>query len=180
MLNQIRPKLKSQAILKKNYKLKKSSFFFYFLLIIIFPKNFFNFSHFYPGNEYPAVVEYAIYQKIPQDKPKQDSLCSTIKNDEYYLRFLENLKTEHNQLPKGSVFDFNFKTEENKKVLTPLLKYISEKKREKVWNTRQDKQASFGKKNRESCVIFVNSAVKKHQYKHGVKYGKSKHYFTDF
>ncbi|OBZ66965.1 Nonsense-mediated mRNA decay protein 3 [Grifola frondosa] len=44
------------------------------------------------GNESVAVVEFAPFQKIPNEKKKLDSRAGTIEKDEDYISFLESLK----------------------------------------------------------------------------------------
>ncbi|EEC14884.1 regulator of nonsense transcripts 3B, putative [Ixodes scapularis] len=45
------------------------------------------------GNEYPAIVEYAPFQKIPKRRTrKKDPKCGTIEQDPEYLKFLESLE----------------------------------------------------------------------------------------
>jgi regulator of nonsense transcripts 3 len=46
----------------------------------------------FAGNEYPAIVEFCPFQKIPKKKPKKpDSRKGTIEEDSDYKNFLENL-----------------------------------------------------------------------------------------
>lgn len=46
------------------------------------------------GVEYPAVVEFAPFQKLPKKRAgrKKDLKCGTIESDPYYINFLESLK----------------------------------------------------------------------------------------
>lgn len=44
------------------------------------------------GNEYPAIVEYAPFQRILKKRRKKDIKCGTIENDPAYMEFLESLK----------------------------------------------------------------------------------------
>ncbi|KAJ2955877.1 hypothetical protein NUW54_g14704 [Trametes sanguinea] len=44
------------------------------------------------GNESIAIVEFAPFQKVPNEKKKQDSRAGTIEKDEDYISFLESLK----------------------------------------------------------------------------------------
>lgn len=46
------------------------------------------------GNEYRAVVEFALYQKIPKEHKTVDPRQGTIDEDQDYLDFLESLKAE--------------------------------------------------------------------------------------
>lgn len=48
------------------------------------------------GTEFPSVVEFAPFQRIPKKRPgkKKDPKCGTIETDPYYISFLESLKTQ--------------------------------------------------------------------------------------
>lgn len=48
------------------------------------------------GVEYPAVVEFAPFQRLPKKRigKKKDVKCGTIESDSYYISFLENLKNQ--------------------------------------------------------------------------------------
>lgn len=48
----------------------------------------------YIGNEFRAVVEFALYQKIPKEHKTADARQGTIDQDQDYLDFLESLKEE--------------------------------------------------------------------------------------
>ncbi|OAD08360.1 hypothetical protein MUCCIDRAFT_134139, partial [Mucor lusitanicus CBS 277.49] len=45
----------------------------------------------YDGNEFRAVVEFALYQKIPKEHKTTDARQGTIDEDQDYLDFLESL-----------------------------------------------------------------------------------------
>ncbi|CAI2173463.1 4775_t:CDS:2 [Funneliformis geosporum] len=49
------------------------------------------------GNENRAVVEFAIYQKLPKEHKKPDPRQGTIETDPDYIAFLESLKVEETQ-----------------------------------------------------------------------------------
>ena len=73
------------------------------------------------GTEYPAVVEFAPFQRLPKKKigKKKDLKCGTIESDPYYVSFLESLKnqeaesnvsqpkTEYSYQPPDSKLFFN-------------------------------------------------------------------------
>lgn len=48
------------------------------------------------GTEYPAVVEFAPFQRLPKKRvgKKKDLKCGTIESDPYYISFLEGLKNQ--------------------------------------------------------------------------------------
>ncbi|RIB25133.1 Smg-4/UPF3 family-domain-containing protein [Gigaspora rosea] len=69
----------------------------------IFSRAYFHFKsveqvlEFHRGNENKAVVEFAVYQKLPKDHKKSDPRQGTIENDPDYLAFLESLKVDENK-----------------------------------------------------------------------------------
>lgn len=94
------------------------------------------------SNEYPALVEYAPFQRRfkidPKNPPKNDSKCNTIHEDSDYLKFLENFgKPSEEQLPSCEAILEELEQKENlgsfsaPKVTTPLLEYLKKKKDEK-------------------------------------------------
>lgn len=48
------------------------------------------------GTEYPAVVEFAPFQRLPKKRvgKKKDQKCGTLKTDPYFISFLESLKNQ--------------------------------------------------------------------------------------
>lgn len=48
------------------------------------------------GTEYPAVVEFAPFQRLPKKRigKKKDLKCGTVESDTYYISFLESLKNQ--------------------------------------------------------------------------------------
>ena len=58
------------------------------------------------GNEFPALVEFAPYQKIPrQEQQTKEDKCNTIDNDAHYLEFLQKLENpEQFTLPSAEVY----------------------------------------------------------------------------
>lgn len=89
------------------------------------------------GTEYPAVVEFAPFQRLPKRKigKKKDLKCGTIESDPYYVSFLESLK---NQEAESNVSqpktEYSYQPPDNtpKKVTTtPLLEYVKQRKQEK-------------------------------------------------
>lgn len=89
------------------------------------------------GTEYPAVVEFAPFQRLPKKRvgKKKDLNCGTIESDPYYISFLESLK---NQEAESNVAqpktEYSYQPPDNtpKKVTTtPLLEYLKQRKQEK-------------------------------------------------
>ncbi|XP_053980893.1 regulator of nonsense transcripts 3A [Hylaeus volcanicus] len=89
------------------------------------------------GTEYPAVVEFAPFQRLPKKRvgKKKDLKCGTIESDPYYVSFLESLK---NQEAESNVAqpktEYSYQPQDNtpKKVtITPLLEHVKQLKQEK-------------------------------------------------
>nr|XP_033340950.1 regulator of nonsense transcripts 3A [Megalopta genalis] len=89
------------------------------------------------GTEYPAVVEFAPFQRLPKKRvgKKKDLKCGTIESDPYYVSFLESLKNQEAESniaqPKT---EYSYQPPDNtpKKITTtPLLEYVKQRKQEK-------------------------------------------------
>uniref|UniRef100_A0A3B3RNA5 UPF3A regulator of nonsense mediated mRNA decay n=1 Tax=Paramormyrops kingsleyae TaxID=1676925 RepID=A0A3B3RNA5_9TELE len=87
------------------------------------------------GQEYPAVVEFAPFQKVSKKKlKKKDAKAGSIEDDPEYRRFLENCCDEEKTTanPETLLGEIEAKTKELiAKRTTPLLEYIKNKKLEK-------------------------------------------------
>uniref|UniRef100_A0AAQ4Q6Z6 UPF3A regulator of nonsense mediated mRNA decay n=1 Tax=Gasterosteus aculeatus aculeatus TaxID=481459 RepID=A0AAQ4Q6Z6_GASAC len=88
------------------------------------------------GQEYPAVVEFAPFQKISKKKlKKKDVKTGSIEEDAEYKRFLENYSCDEEKSmanPETLLGEIEAKTRELiAKRTTPLLEYIKNKKIEK-------------------------------------------------
>ncbi|XP_015114241.1 regulator of nonsense transcripts 3A [Diachasma alloeum] len=89
------------------------------------------------GTEYPAVVEFAPFQRLPKKRVgrKKDVKCGTIETDPYYVTFLESLKNlEADAAGAQPKTEFSFQPFDNaqKRVTTtPLLEYLKQRKMEK-------------------------------------------------
>ncbi|XP_030643047.1 regulator of nonsense transcripts 3A [Chanos chanos] len=88
------------------------------------------------GQEYPAVVEFAPFQKISKKKlKKKDGKAGSIEEDPEYRRFLENYSCDEEKSmanPETLLGEIEAKTRELiAKRTTPLLEYIKNKKLEK-------------------------------------------------
>lgn len=93
------------------------------------------------SNEYPAVVEFAPYQrrfKIAESQ-KKDPKCNTINEDSDYIKFLENFgKPSGETLPSCEAIleeleqrDKEKALKEDGKVMTPLLEFMKRKREDK-------------------------------------------------
>lgn len=125
--------------------------------------------------EYRAVVEFAPFQRIPKDRPyrKKDIKSNTIESCTYYKDFVLSLKKScriRETLKSNNLNILNF-TQYTKKnfdnVKTPLLKYISDRKKIKSIDEKKDDWKYCTKKKFKdgSTCIFVNSSVKKDSFK---------------
>lgn len=58
------------------------------------------------GNEFPAVVEFAPYQKVPKnDSSQKEDRCNTIDTDAHYLEFVKKLENpEEVVLPSAEAY----------------------------------------------------------------------------
>lgn len=81
------------------------------------------------GHEYPAVVEFAAFQKVPRKRGKHraDPKCGTIESDPVYLEFLESLKNMPTTEEKPE-YCYQPPTEEKIDVSTPLLDYVKQRR----------------------------------------------------
>lgn len=97
------------------------------------------------GEEYTAIVEYAINQRIPRSRNRADPKCATIESDEDYVAFLAQLN-EQKQLNEQSTAspadtavweqtlqliekqELERKEAEQKGVTTPLLDFILQRR----------------------------------------------------
>lgn len=85
------------------------------------------------GHEYPAVVEYAPFQKIPKKRGKVrlDPKCGTIESDPIFQEFLESLNKPKEQEEKPE-YTLQLTSENKNDVTTPLLEYIKSKRAQKM------------------------------------------------
>lgn len=97
------------------------------------------------GNEYPATVEFSLYQKIPHrrsgNSKRKDPKCGTIQEDTDYKSFLETLNNQDGKnLPSAEVYleEIEARTKDLKaskgKMTTPLIEFLKQKKAEKLKN----------------------------------------------
>lgn len=87
------------------------------------------------GHEYPAVVEFASFQKIPKKRNKNrvDPKCGTIEADPVYQEFVENINKpqEQDEKPEYSL-QLNNDTKTENVDTTPLLEYIKNRKAQRL------------------------------------------------
>lgn len=114
------------------------------------------------GNEYPAIVEYAPFQKIPKKRnKKRDAKCGTITNDPDYLKFLESLANpDEVTLPSAEVYLEEIESREKElkanngvlKMTTPLIEYLKVRKLEQQ-KIREEKREERKRKEMEKKRI---------------------------
>ncbi|XP_059482826.1 regulator of nonsense transcripts 3B [Neocloeon triangulifer] len=111
------------------------------------------------GDEYPAIVEFAPFQKIPRkSNRKKDNKCGTIETDPDFLKFLENKEkqseTETTMSAVETLEEINAKERELKankgviKVSTPLLDFLRKKKEDRI-RIRDEKREERDRKRAE-------------------------------
>ncbi|XP_046384353.1 regulator of nonsense transcripts 3B isoform X2 [Ischnura elegans] len=103
------------------------------------------------GNEFPAVVEFAPFQKIPRKKSRQrDPKCGTIDSDPDYLSFVAQVKQTVEEAPDAGIkstcgksspllsvqdvleeIEAKERDRKCRKATTPLIEYIKQRKMER-------------------------------------------------
>ncbi|KAG0710420.1 Regulator of nonsense transcripts 3A [Chionoecetes opilio] len=127
------------------------------------------------GNEFPAMVEFAPFQKVPKRtlNKKKDARCGTIDQDPDYLAFLEaiaNPETVTLQPLEAILEEIQAHDRELKanngylKVKTPLLAYIEQKKAEKL-RSKEEKREERRKKEFERKKAKEEEKRKKKEVK---------------
>ena len=97
---------------------------------------------FFTGEEYPAIVEYAPFQKVPKhsDNLTKDPRCGTIEEDPDYIAFIESLENpETITLPH----------------LEQVVEEIEAKDRELRGNDKKDVSRNCFEKNWIFFVVFI-------------------------
>lgn len=98
------------------------------------------------GNEYPAVVEFAPFTRIPKkrNKTRVDPKGGTIESDPLYTDFLESLKTVVAENEEKPEYCFQPVTEEEKQKIinTPLLDFIKQRRidRQKIREEKREER----------------------------------------
>ncbi|KAG8176497.1 hypothetical protein JTE90_024925 [Oedothorax gibbosus] len=115
------------------------------------------------GNEYPALVEFAPFQKIPKKRnpKKRDAKCGTIETDPDYLKFLESLQNpEDVVLQSAEAYLEEIETREKElkanngvpKMTTPLIEFLKARKIEQQ-KIREEKREERKRKELEKKRI---------------------------
>lgn len=112
------------------------------------------------GTEYPAVVEFAPYQRIPlrHEPGAKEDKCNTIDNDPHYLEFLKKLEqpdeivlqSAETYLEQLELREREIKANGHVKVTTPLVEFLQQRRldREKFREEKKDerRRKEFDKK----------------------------------
>lgn len=98
------------------------------------------------GNEYPAIVEFAPYQRMGMSRSKKvDRKCNTFETSEHFLEFVRTMDNEE-VLPKLELKS-DFETKHDNQIRsTPLLEFLNDKKSRKRDRDRKQNQSEKGKK----------------------------------
>lgn len=73
----------------------------------------------YTGQEYPAIVEFAPFQRIPKNRNrKNDSLCGTIDDDTDFQEFLRQLESEEHDHKPNQIAEHYFDLANGKSMKT--------------------------------------------------------------
>lgn len=101
------------------------------------------------GNEYPAVVEFAPFQKIPKkrNKVRSDPKAGTIESDPFYLEFLEYLQKPVEQ-EDNPEYSYQFSENKDKDITTPLLEFVRSRRAERM-RIREERREERRKKEKK-------------------------------
>uniref|UniRef100_A0A1B6EXS5 UPF3 domain-containing protein n=1 Tax=Cuerna arida TaxID=1464854 RepID=A0A1B6EXS5_9HEMI len=99
------------------------------------------------GTEYPAVVEFAPFQRIPKNRPnrKKDPKVGTIEADPSFIAFKERLEAESLEnkttvnASKQHFFETSLVPEKKEAINTPLLDFVKHRRAEKQ-KAREEKR----------------------------------------
>uniref|UniRef100_A0A0P4W7Z5 UPF3 domain-containing protein n=1 Tax=Scylla olivacea TaxID=85551 RepID=A0A0P4W7Z5_SCYOL len=127
------------------------------------------------GNEFPAMVEFAPFQKVPKrlGSKKKDARCGTIDQDPDYLEFLETIANPETVtlqpleavLEEIQAHDRELKANNGYlKVKTPLLEYIEQRKAEKL-RSKEEKREERRRKEFERKKAKEDEKRKKKEVK---------------
>ncbi|CAG5118812.1 unnamed protein product, partial [Candidula unifasciata] len=104
------------------------------------------------GGEYPAIVEFAPFQKVPKKKTKKlDTKIGLIEQDSDYKKFLESLSNPQEASPVSlDAMVAEVETKENNlaklgstRVTTPLLDYLRKRREERKLNIATNESRSL-------------------------------------
>lgn len=95
------------------------------------------------GYKYPAVVEYASFQKIPKRRQRSrgDPKCGTIESDPAYQEF-EKMINKPIEYEEKQEYTLQFTPENKNEPTTPLLEYIKNKRaeRRRYWESYREER----------------------------------------
>ncbi|KAK7866804.1 hypothetical protein R5R35_005238 [Gryllus longicercus] len=107
------------------------------------------------GNEYPAVVEFAPFQRVPKKRPvrKKDPKVGTLKDDPTFMTFVAGLKEKKDtssvkQASAEHLLALTTEGANKKEVSTPLLEFIKQRRAERQ-RVREEKREERKRKELE-------------------------------
>lgn len=117
------------------------------------------------GHEYPAVVEFAAFQKIPKrrNKARTDLKSNTIETDPVYVEFLESLKVQPSSDEKPE-YSYQPSTENKTADSTPLLDFVKQRRLDKQ-RIREEKREERKRKDIERKRIKDDERRKRFEEK---------------
>lgn len=117
------------------------------------------------GHEYPAVVEFASFQKIPKrrNKSRNDPKCGTVMSDPFYIEFLESLKIQPSNDEKPE-YSYQPSSENKMEDSTPLLDFIKQRRIDRQ-RIREEKREERKKKDIERKRIKDDERRKRYEEK---------------
>lgn len=131
------------------------------------------------GHEYPAVVEFASFQKVPKkrNKIRVDLKSGTIESDPVYLEFLESLKSQPNKDEKPE-YSYQPTVENKNDSSTPLLDYVKQRQLDKQ-RIREEKREERRKKDIERRKTKDDDRKKRYDERSPSKYVAIKAYKSE-
>ncbi|XP_017780880.1 PREDICTED: regulator of nonsense transcripts 3A [Nicrophorus vespilloides] len=116
------------------------------------------------GHEYPAVVEYSSFQKVPKRrKARPDPKIASIEADPIYIEFLESLKEQPTNEEKPE-FSYQPSTENKNDSTTPLLDFLKQRKMDRM-RLREEKREERRKKEIEKKKLKEDDRKKRIEIK---------------
>lgn len=128
------------------------------------------------GNEYPASVEFSMYQKTAHrragNSKRKDPKCGTICDDPDFKNFMESLSNKDGckNLPSAEVYleEIEARCKDAKankgKVTTPLIEYLLQKKAEKI--KMKEERREERRKERERKILMSQEVIFRNIHNH--------------
>lgn len=121
------------------------------------------------GHEYPAVVEFAAFQKIPKrrNKNRTDPKSGTVETDQVYLDFLESLKIQPT-IDEKPEYSYQPSSENKTESSTPLLDYIKQRRMDRQ-RIKEEKREERKRKDLERKRIKDDERRRRYEEKSPTK-----------